>query len=115
MPQAEFNLLTSEIARALDDPETRSGRLRELLGQCSAALAALVAENGRLRRGAHDQFVEIAAMIGRQEVAWPEDVARHEALVREIRRRAELFAAGYSRKPWSRANSRSRDLTPTLV
>lgn len=94
MAQANSNLLLSEVAHALDEPDTEAGRLRDLLARCSSALEDVLAQNKRICSDARDQITEIAAMIDREEVTWPEDVARHEALTNEIRQRAELFARG---------------------
>jgi len=94
MAKADYRILISEIARALDDPDAEPGQLRDLLRDCSSALADVVAENRRVRSDAHRQIIEIATMISSQNVTWPEDVARHDALTNEIHRRAELFARG---------------------
>jgi hypothetical protein len=91
MAKPDFELLTSEITRALDDPDTQPGRIRDLLAHCSSAILEIAAEKRKMSDEAHGQIMEIAGMIDRQNVTWPEDVARHAALSNEVRQRAELF------------------------
>lgn len=77
---------------ALDDPKAEKASLQELIGECAAVLTQMVAEQRALRETMRNQIQEIAALVASQEAVWPEEVARLEALRRDIQRRAALFS-----------------------
>jgi vacuolar-type H+-ATPase subunit I/STV1 len=86
--------LISKCLFALDDPKADRADLQQILAECSARLTELVAERRQLRQAMRAQLDEIATLVASQEAVWPEEVARLEALRKDIRKRAALFAEG---------------------
>lgn len=76
---------------ALGDPQTDQASLQELLAECSASLRELVAERRMLLDMMRSQIAEIAELVAAGGAVWPEEVARLEALSRDIRSRAALL------------------------
>jgi hypothetical protein len=73
---------------ALNDPQTDKARLQELIAQCSTKLTQLVEERRSLLDAARTRIEDIAALVASQTAVWPEEIARLEALSREIQSRA---------------------------
>ena len=86
--------LIAKCQSALHDPQADRAGLRALLADCLLALTALLGEQRSLRAAMRDQLHEIAALVAAEEAVWPEEVARLDALSRDIRNRAALFADG---------------------
>ena len=86
--------LIAKCLVALGDPGTEEAGLQVLVSECSQCLSDLLDESRALRRTLGAQIEEVAVLLETQEAVWPEEVARLQALSRELRNRAASLVEG---------------------